>query len=120
MNRELDVIFQYDICNPHLKKLVDPHELTIVNEFEKRFADWYIYMDILDKNRSEAQINVSGRLSSDQVDHQLANIHQITFETTERCNLNCKYCGYGDFYEDYDRRENLDGRGSLRKLLVKF
>lgn len=35
-----------------------------------------------------------------------ANTQQITFEVTERCNLNCKYCGYGSLYNNKDPRHN--------------
>jgi uncharacterized protein len=40
------------------------------------------------------------------VHRQLANLPQLTFEVTDACNLRCKYCGYGEFYDDYDKREN--------------
>jgi len=45
-------------------------------------------------------------ISSDEILFQLANLPQITFEITDACNLKCKYCGYGEFYNDYDKREN--------------
>lgn len=35
----------------------------------------------------------------------LANLNQLVFEVTDSCNLKCKYCAYGEFYEDYDQRE---------------
>ncbi len=40
--------------------------------------------------------------------YQLSNLQQLTFEVTDACNLKCKYCGYGEFYEDYDQRENIN------------
>lgn len=50
--------------------------------------------------------------------YQLANLRQLTFEITDACNLRCKYCGYGEFYEDYDKRENkkLSEASALRLL----
>jgi Arylsulfatase regulator (Fe-S oxidoreductase) len=45
-------------------------------------------------------------LSANDVKYQLANTPQITFEVTDACNLKCTYCGYGQFYSDYDAREN--------------
>jgi uncharacterized protein len=36
----------------------------------------------------------------------LANLHQLVFEVTDACNLRCKYCAYGEFYDDYDKRED--------------
>jgi uncharacterized protein len=40
------------------------------------------------------------------IKNALSNIPQITFEVTDACNLKCKYCGYGEFYEDYDSRKS--------------
>jgi len=45
-------------------------------------------------------------LSEKKIKYQIANLKQLIFETTESCNLQCKYCGYGEFYNDYDKREN--------------
>ncbi len=45
-------------------------------------------------------------ISADDIRYQLANLKQLTFEVTDACNLRCKYCAYGEFYNDYDRREN--------------
>ncbi|MCL1969263.1 MAG: hypothetical protein FWF65_06880 [Bacteroidetes bacterium] len=45
-------------------------------------------------------------VSSNLISYQLSNLTQITLEVTDACNLRCKYCGYGEFYEDYDKREN--------------
>lgn len=45
-------------------------------------------------------------LTSDHVVDALANLPQLVFEVTDACNLRCKYCAYGEFYEDYDCREN--------------
>lgn len=45
-------------------------------------------------------------ITSDNIRYALANTPQVTFEVTDACNLRCKYCGYGEFYEDYDVRKN--------------
>lgn len=47
----------------------------------------------------------TGRISTDIVHQQILNLGQLTFEITDACNLKCKYCGYGEFYSDYDSRE---------------
>jgi uncharacterized protein len=41
-------------------------------------------------------------LHSSHIASQVANLKQLTFEITDSCNLNCKYCGYGELYGDYD------------------
>ena len=45
-------------------------------------------------------------ITPEDIQYQLANLRQITFEVTDACNLKCRYCGYGEFYNDYDKREN--------------
>jgi len=47
------------------------------------------------------------KLTGKDVEFQLANISQITIEMTEKCNLNCHYCAYGDLYSTV-KREGAD------------
>lgn len=44
-------------------------------------------------------------LSANHVKQQLLNLSNLVFEVTDGCNLKCKYCGYGEFYCSYDKRE---------------
>lgn len=46
----------------------------------------------------------SAQLTDNLLLKSLSSIKQITFEMTEKCNLNCTYCGYGEFYGSYDKR----------------
>jgi sulfatase maturation enzyme AslB (radical SAM superfamily) len=39
---------------------------------------------------------------SKNIHFALANLPQLVFEITDACNLKCKYCAYGEFYDDYD------------------
>ena len=36
------------------------------------------------------------------------HLRQLVFEVTDRCNLKCKYCGYGELYCSYDERKSRD------------
>lgn len=45
-------------------------------------------------------------INSEQTLANLANLPQLVFEVTDACNLKCKYCAYGEFYSDFDQREN--------------
>ncbi|MCD7901323.1 MAG: radical SAM peptide maturase [Bacteroides sp.] len=45
-------------------------------------------------------------ISTHHIEHAIANMKQLVFEVTDSCNLRCKYCTYGEFYEDYDKRED--------------
>ena len=50
----------------------------------------------------------------------LANLPQLVFEVTDACNLKCKYCAYGEFYDDFDERENkvLPETGPFVSLII--
>lgn len=45
-------------------------------------------------------------INSENVLSNLANLPQLVFEVTDACNLKCKYCAYGEFYCDFDKRED--------------
>jgi uncharacterized protein len=45
-------------------------------------------------------------ITPERIKIALANLPQLVFEITDACNLKCKYCGYGEFYDDYDTRED--------------
>lgn len=51
-------------------------------------------------------------ITSEKVTNLIANLPQLVFEVTDACNLKCKYCAYGELYNDYDKREN-------KKLSIK-
>ena len=44
-------------------------------------------------------------INAENVINSIANMRQLVFEVTDACNLKCKYCAYGDMYDDYDTRE---------------
>lgn len=49
--------------------------------------------------------NISRLLSEQNIIYQMANTEQLTFEVTEKCNLDCSYCCYGDLYIHHKKRE---------------
>lgn len=56
----------------------------------------------------EHTVRYSTKINPYDIEKQLANIHQVVFEVTDNCNLNCYYCGYGQLYDFYDRRDCID------------
>lgn len=40
------------------------------------------------------------------IKRSLANTPQVTFEITDACNMKCRYCAYGEMYDNYDKRSN--------------
>lgn len=59
-------------------------------------------------------------ISSKDIEEALLNLRQLTFEVTDRCNLRCKYCGYGELYEGYDKRESKYLAVSKAKFLIDY
>ena len=54
------------------------------------------------------------------VREQVINTKQITFEVTERCNINCKYCAYGDMYDYYDTKRSNKLKYEHAKKLIDY
>jgi uncharacterized protein len=42
---------------------------------------------------------------SNDIKQAISNLSNLVFEVTDLCNLKCKYCGYGEFYENHDPRK---------------
>ena len=64
--------------------------------------------------------NYNGTITPKMIDYEIANLSQLTFEVTDSCNLNCKYCGYSDFYYDYDKRDNNTLSFDVAKRIIDF
>lgn len=47
---------------------------------------------------------LTSEINPDRIIHTIANTRQILFEVTENCNLKCKYCFYGKYYNNHDER----------------
>jgi uncharacterized protein len=45
------------------------------------------------------------KVEEKDIKRSLVNLSQLIFEVTEGCNLNCKYCGYGEIYQTYGVRK---------------
>ena len=54
------------------------------------------------------------------VKYYLQNLPQLVFEVTDRCNLNCKYCGYSDIYSGYDKREGKNISFNRAKVIIDY
>lgn len=67
----------------------------------------YLFLKQNDINTENNVTNIHfTKITPQLLKHQLANISQLVFEVTDKCNLKCRYCGYGEFYEGYDERTN--------------
>ncbi len=56
------------------------------------------------------------------VEESIIRSHQIVFEVTDFCNLNCSYCVLGDFYDGFEIRNNnhIDTQSAIKLLKYIF
>lgn len=54
------------------------------------------------------------------VRQNMACLRQLLIEVTDKCNLKCKYCGYSEFYSDYDQRETGNQTFANVKILIDY
>ncbi len=134
------------LCHPLLYYLVDRHhqgidveqwvKQIIVNQVETVLLDGYGQVSrqeldyyyrkfcMLRENGffgpTDLESLLSGRLRAEDVEIALANVQQVTFEVTDGCNLECAYCGYGKFYQDFDRRKNKFMDPATAKTLIDY
>ena len=59
-------------------------------------------------------------ITKEDIELNLINLRQIVFEITDSCNLRCKYCGYADLYEGYDKRDNQKLPFNKAKLILDY
>lgn len=52
-------------------------------------------------------------IEKNEIEKSINDIKQVLFEATEKCNLNCVYCAYGELYSGNEER--LKERRSMRK-----
>lgn len=59
-------------------------------------------------------------ITEDLLRRGVANSKHIVFETTENCNLRCKYCGYSDIYSTFEKREKRELSFGKAKRFLDF
>lgn len=60
------------------------------------------------------------KTSKETIIYNLSNLRNIIFESTERCNLNCLYCAYSSFYQDYDNRQGKNMSFVMAKTIIDY
>jgi len=70
--------------------------------------------------RNEVNTVETCRISGEDVKAALANTDQVVFEVTEKCNLKCKYCGFGELYTGYDQRNGNNFDLENAKIVLAF
>jgi len=80
-------------ANPLVNKLFD---VTDIDHYKAKLS-YYRKHKIIEITPMPENEQLS--LSKEVLEDNVANIRQVLFETTEQCNLKCKYCFYGELYD---------------------
>lgn len=73
----------------------------------------------MDTNETIYLMN-SRRINRKELLRNLVNLRQLTFEVTDRCNLQCRYCGYGSMYYGFDERKGINMAFEQVKGLIDY
>jgi len=89
----------------------EPVTIENVGTFSRKEIEYYYKKYLILKENGhfediDQEKRLGRRLSPSDVKESIANTNLVTFEVTDQCSLKCAYCGYGKFYNNYDRREN--------------
>jgi uncharacterized protein len=103
----------------------DNNRIEDIGVFSKEEIQYYYEKYLFLKNSGffspvAQEEMVSGKVTPEQLRITLANLKQVTFEITERCNLICDYCGYGKFYNNYDPRSGKDLDIETAKQVIDY
>ena len=94
----------------------DREEENIAEDYYIRKYHFLQNHHLLDKEKIEFSVNYSAEL----IRQNLACLRQLLIEVTDSCNLRCKYCGYGEFYNNYDQRETKNQTFGNVKILIDY
>ena len=90
-----------------------PQEL--VNYYNKKY-------DYLKNNKviSEKDTVEYVQLAPEHIQKELENMQVITFVVTDKCNLRCRYCAYGDMYGGYDARTDANMGFDIARQVLDY
>lgn len=64
-------------------------------------------------------VNFGNVLNESVINENIKQLPQLVFETTDHCNLNCKYCSLGDLY-DFGKKERKNVNVKYALNLLKY
>ena len=65
-------------------------------------------------------INWGQTFSRDMVKYEMFTKPNLVFETTTECNLNCEYCGFGEYYDNYGERDSSYISFDIAKKIIDY
>ncbi len=102
-----------------------PVEIRDCGKYSKEEIRYYYGKFLfLKENGYFTEIDTKEKLSlninANIIEYSLANTAQIIFEVTDKCNCNCRYCWFGDFYSFHDERKNSNMDIQSAKNILHF
>mgnify|MGYP000848840763 CR=1 FL=1 len=113
-------------CSDSLKEIIETNGKEFIqknfNNSQKENYDFELYNNMKAQGYfiQQKRVNNDVLITRNHILDAISNINQLTFETTEKCNLNCKYCSYGNLYNDYSKRTNKDMSFDSAKVIIDY
>ncbi len=79
--------------------------------------NFYMNNNIISKSHTEPKINWE-KISPQLMKYQVINTKVLLFEVTEKCNLDCVYCGYNELYIQDEHRKSTSLTFKKAKILI--
>lgn len=99
-----------------LQKSKEKYPIQEMNLYYQQYLFLKAYFLIHSEKQRACYLPINGIVVKNCFD----NVNHLIFEVTDKCNLQCVYCAYGECYFSYDRRncKNLDF--SRAKILLDY
>lgn len=104
----------YDICNLCIEEEIPLSDVMDTLKFkygEKELLEAYddfLYFQKYGFWDEVDRVQIVTNYSSENIENSKQNIGTITFELTQRCNLKCTYCVYGELYSNTENNHKRD------------
>lgn len=107
------------------KNMMNAERFEIANRgsFSKAELEYYCQKYLLLKNNGyfsgiDLVEKLSKKVDAKTIEENIANVKEVVFSVTNRCNMDCHYCGYGKLYETSDNRgkKDMDMQTAVRFL----
>lgn len=104
--------FDFDSIVESVKSKCTPKEL---DNAKQQFLFFLNNSFLIDTNSHKLS-----HLTSDGIKNDISNVNVITFETTQKCNLNCYYCTYGELYNNTENDHKRELSFHKAKGLIDY
>lgn len=81
-----------------VKEIVSQSNSINDSDFEYYYQKYLFLKEQGFFSKMEPDTLLTGRVTKEIIEKNLANLNQLVFQVTNDCNLKCKYCCFGDLY----------------------